>query len=86
MDSPGPGDSETRPKGDGKLSVKTFITNEKVAWEVPPGKISRFFLEGAYLPPQGWRIVPPGEVRQPPWIEGSCGELRKELEVQEANG
>jgi hypothetical protein len=62
--------------------MRAFITNENVAWEIPPGRISSFYLEGAYLPPEGWRIETSGHIRQPPWFTGVCGELRKKMEVK----
>jgi hypothetical protein len=63
-------------------SMRAFITNGIVAWEIPPGRISTFYLKGAYLAPQGWRIDVPDKFPRPPWFTGECGELRKEMEVK----
>jgi hypothetical protein len=62
------------------LSLQAFITNENAPWEIPPGRISSFYLEGAYLPPEGWRIVGRRDIEF--WMTGVCGELRKKMEVK----
>ena len=36
--------------------MKAWLTNGRVAWELPDGRISRFFLQGAYLPEEGWQV------------------------------
>jgi hypothetical protein len=34
-----------------------YLINESVAWQVPPGHIEKLFRLGAYLPPDGWKVV-----------------------------
>ena len=37
--------------------MKVWLTNGRIAWEIPGGRITRFFLRGDYLPPQGWLVT-----------------------------
>lgn len=55
---------------------KVFITNGRVAWQVPPGRIAKCLLEGLYEAPDGWRVV--GKPFIEKWPAGELGELRKE--------
>lgn len=55
---------------------KAFITNGHVAWEIPPGRISRYFLDGTYIAPEGWDIIRPAGLPEF-WRVGVCGELRE---------
>ena len=36
--------------------MKAWLTNGRVAWEIPAGRISDFFLRGVYLPEEGWLV------------------------------
>lgn len=58
-----------------KDGVKAWITNGRVAWEIPPGRVARFYVRRAYLPPEDWRVhegnLPLG------WARGGAGEMRK---------
>jgi len=37
--------------------MRVWLTNKRVAWEIPPGRIARFYLRGAYVAPDGWRVT-----------------------------
>ncbi|MBA7652236.1 hypothetical protein ES703_60066 [subsurface metagenome] len=36
--------------------MKVWLTNERVAWQIPSGRIASFYLWGIYLPPEGWLV------------------------------
>ena len=61
--------------------MSVWLTNERVAWQIPSGRIARFFLLGAYLPPEGWQVK--RNLEDDGWRRGECGELRKEVGVHE---
>lgn len=44
--------------------LRVWITNGQVVWEIPPGRVSRFYLHRVYLTQDNWQL-------------GSCGEMRK---------
>ena len=56
------------------VSRKAWLTNGKVAWEVPTGLISVLFNCGVYRRPKGWyiRASLPRRYR----YTGECGERR----------
>lgn len=55
--------------------MKAWLTNGAVAWEVPRGRVARFYLAGAYLPPEDWQVQR-GELPRE-WTPGDCGEMRR---------
>jgi len=58
-----------------KDSVKAWLTNGQVAWQIPSGRVARFYVWEAYLPPEDWKVhegsLPDG------WARGVSGEMRK---------
>lgn len=55
-----------------------WITNDKIAWEIPGGRIAKRFLEKMYIPPEGWEVTGVLDDRVP-WVKGQCGEMRREV-------
>ncbi len=37
--------------------MKFYLASKTVAWEIPPGRIARFYAGGLYLPPRGWAVT-----------------------------
>ena len=62
--------------------IKIFITNGRVAWQVPPGLISICYDRGLFIPPDGWYITDKLFGR---WDPGEFGELRKKTGEVGAN-
>lgn len=60
-----------------------WITNQKVAWQLPPGRIASFYQWHSYLPPEGWEVeVGAGALRlQEGWQYGEFGEMRRDEQV-----
>lgn len=66
-------------------SQKAYLTNDSVAWEIPPGRIARLYLKRAYLPVQGWSVRDSLPFR---WRQGEVGEWRNidDLQRREDSG
>ncbi len=58
---------------------RTWLTNGRVAWQIPPGRIANFFRCGLYVAPESWEVER-DESRLAGWKRGECGEIRKEGE------
>lgn len=37
--------------------MKIWLTNGQVAWQIPSGRISRYYEDGYYKPPAGWKVT-----------------------------
>jgi len=57
-----------------------WITNGKVAWEIPGGRIAKRFLDKMYIPPEGWEVTRVLDAGVVSWAKGECGEMRREVE------
>jgi len=58
------------PKRNGAI----FLSNGRVAWEIPSGRIAGRYLNRVYIPPDDWFVVSFNELLT--WRTGDCGELR----------
>lgn len=56
------------------LRPLAFLSNARVAWQIPPSRIAQFYLWGVYLCPLGWTVLPQLDTT---WMQGECGEFRK---------
>jgi len=63
------------------MGRSVWLTNHTVAWEIPPGRIARNFMDGIYLPPEGWQVSYSSRFNG--WLRGKYGELRKEVSIHE---
>ena len=52
---------------------EVWVTNQRVAWQVPIGRIANFYRAGSYLPPPGWSVIEGSLVD---WLVGALGERR----------
>jgi hypothetical protein len=59
------------------ISRQFYISNGRVAWQIPPDSIAFLYCIGAYQPPEGWEVVYKWDVRE--WLLGNCGELRRKV-------
>jgi len=60
--------------------MKAWLTNGRIAWEIPSGRIALRFLLGVYLPWGEWQVK--RELDDDGWRRGSAGEMRKEMVVR----
>ncbi len=35
-----------------------WLSNGRVAWEIPTGRIAAWYADSLYLPPEGWKVLP----------------------------
>ena len=60
------------------MAIKpVYLTNTRVAWEIPPGRIAGRYLHRYYLSPPGWDVTD-ASLELLGWVVGVCGELRRE--------
>jgi len=38
--------------------MKVWLTNGRIAWQIPSGHIASLYLRGAYQVPEGWQVKP----------------------------
>ena len=54
-----------------------YLTNRKVAWEIPAGRIATRYLDRVYLTVGDWEVIV-GKLPNPPWFATKVGFFRNE--------
>lgn len=58
--------------------MRVYLANQRVAWEIPQGRISHYYRWRYYLPPSGWYILE-WPLLAPEWEPGEMGEMRRRV-------
>ena len=60
------------------IYARAWLTDGRVAWEIPRPLISVCYLSGLFSTPAGWWVT--GEL-EGEWVTGGCGEMRAVREL-----